>query len=90
MADFYHIYIDRKADASAEDVTAKMNLALDWFRYGTKTWIVFSSSNAAKWYARLKPLVHPEGTVFVCKLDVTDMQGWMDRRLWDWLRDHKS
>ncbi len=89
MADFYHIYVEPKPDVSTEEVQDKMDLAIDWFRYDRKIWVVYTSSQAIKWHARLKPLVVPGGHLFICKLDPSDHQGWMNRQFWAWLKEER-
>lgn len=88
-AKFYHIYISRKPDVAADDVQKKINLALDWFRYDPKNWVVYTTSNASKWQERLRPFVDPGGHLFIVRLDVSDRQGWMTRKFWDWLRKQR-
>ena len=39
-----------------------------------------------KWLARLKPLVEPEGDLFICHLDVSKRNGWMSTEFWEWLK----
>lgn len=90
MGSFYHIYIKRKAGSTLEAVEAKMNLATDWYRYGTNIYIVYTTSDANKWYGRLEPLVKPDGRVFICKLDTTSRQGWMHKDFWTWLKQERS
>ena len=90
VATFYHIYISSKPDVAASDVQAKMNLAIDWFRYDPKNWIVYTTSNANKWQLRLRPLADPGGQLFICRLDISDRQGWMNPEFWKWLNEDRS
>ena len=89
-AKFYIIYINRKNDVTYEQVKEQMNLALQWYRVKEDLWIVSSTSDPEKWYSRLSPLVKEDGRVFICKLDESVRQGWMDQSFWDWLRENKS
>jgi hypothetical protein len=86
MATLYHIYVSPKAGVTNEQIEKKMDLALDWYKYGNNCWIVKSTSEPSKWQTRLKPLVEPSGTLFICKLDVTQRQGWMPKKFWEWLK----
>ncbi len=90
MANFYGIFIDPKPSASRDDVKKKMDLAIDWFRYDEKNWIVYTSSEAAKWYSRLQSLAVPDGHVFIVKLDLSDRSGWMSKQLWAWIKKRKG
>jgi hypothetical protein len=31
-------------------------------------------------------LVEPAGTLFICKLDISERQGWMPKKFWEWLK----
>jgi hypothetical protein len=90
MANFYHVYVMRNKDASKEQVEEELDLHLDWFRYyaflKVGVYIVYSDSEARDLVHRLSPFAKPEGSVFVCKLDVTNRQGWMSKQFWEWLR----
>lgn len=67
-----------------------MNLAVDWFRYGDSNWIVYTTSDAKKWYSRLQPFAEPGGHVLICKLDLSDRWGFMTKKLWEWLRKPRT
>ena len=85
--EFYMVYIDRAATASYEAVKEKMNLSVSWYRINEKLWILYTTSDAEKLYKRLFPLVKDDGSIFICKLDIHNRQGWMTQRFWDWLKD---
>lgn len=87
---FYMIYVQRKKDVTYDKVKEQMDLALQWYRVKEDLWIVSSTSDPEKWYGRLSPLAKEDGRVFICKLDTTARQGWMDQSFWDWLRDNKK
>ena len=88
MSSYYHIMLSLPGILPTDPaVVKKLDLAVDWFRYAPNCWIVYTSSNAQKWYDRLKPLIELHGgNVFIAKLDLTDRQGWISKELWDWLR----
>lgn len=86
MADFLHIYIYPKSGVTREQVEAKMNAAVDWFRYYANSYVVYTTSDADKWQSRLLDIVKPDGSLFICKIDVTKTQGWMTKQFWEWLR----
>jgi len=83
---FYHIYVVRKGGVSYGTLESKMNLALDWFRYDQKNWIVYSTSDTNRWMSRLKPLVKPDGNIFICELKINNRNGWMSKKLWEWIK----
>ena len=85
-ANHYVVYIERRSDVSLEDLEEVMNLANDWYRIRYNCWILYSTSDSEKWYSRLSPLVEDSGSVFICKLDSENSQGWMTKKFWAWLR----
>jgi hypothetical protein len=85
MADLYHIYIKPKAGVTMDQIDEKMNLAVHWYRYhNSPIYVIQTTSDQVKWQERLLPLVHPDGFLFICKLDPTHYQGWMKKTFWDW------
>lgn len=86
MAGFFHIYMVPKQSVTKEQLNEKLNKALDWFRYAPNNYIVYSTSDEEKLYARFESLVKPEGSIFICKLDITSRQGWINKGLWTWLK----
>jgi len=89
MASYYSIYISTKTGIKSGDVEEKMNLALDWFRLNPSYWVVYSTSDADKWQERLKHLVKPGGNLFICRLDISDHQGWITKKFWEWLKEKR-
>ncbi len=86
MSDFLHIYIYPKKGVTREQVETKLNLAVDWFRYYANNYVVYTTSDVAKWQARLVDFVKPDGSLFICRLDSTKSQGWMTKDFWEWLQ----
>jgi len=84
---FYIVYMHVNPDVTPDDVKKKMDLAVDWFRIDPKVWVVYTTSNAEKWHARLEPLVVPDGNLLINKLDMSDQQGWITERFWEWLKE---
>jgi len=83
---FYIIYVERNSDVSYKQLEEKMDLANDWYRIRENLWVVYSTSDPDKWYRRLSPLVKKEGNLFICQLQETRRQGWMNKKFWSWLR----
>lgn len=84
---FYHIYINVKNDISTEKVESKIDFALDWFKYDKGLYIIHSTSDVKKWMTRLKPLVESGGNLFICELNVSKRNGWMNKKFWEWLKN---
>ncbi len=94
MASFLHIYIIPKTGVTREQIQEKLNKAVDWFRYYSNVYIVYTTSDVDTWMKRLKELVEPDGSLFICKLDPKTRNGWMTKEFWNWLekdgRDQKA
>ena len=87
-AQYYVVYLRPAKGRTLEEIAEKMNLAVDWYRIDPVVWILYTTSDAEKWSARLSPFVKGEGDgyLFVSRLDVSDRQGWMADGFWKWLR----
>ena len=88
-ARFLNIYLNQKPGITLSDIETEMNNALDWFRYDSKCWVIYSNSSIDTWIVRLKKLVEPNGRLFICKLDINDKNGWMTREFWDWINKQR-
>lgn len=88
--EFYCIHITRNGSATFDEIKQKMDSAVDWYRVSESFWIVYTTSDTEKWFARLAPFVKPSGSLFICKLDVSTKQGWMNADFWSWLRREKK
>ena len=93
MPDYYNIYLSPKPGVTREHIEEVLSISIDWMRYDDKCWVVYSTSNPEKWHARLKKFVHPDGFLWVVKLDIKGNFGFMPQPLWTWLavkRDPKE
>jgi len=88
-AKFYVIHIIPKPEVSSDDIKVVMNKALDWYQASSSFWVVYSTSDAKKWYARLTESVKDEGFVFICELDIGNRAGWMKKTFWEWLNKER-
>ena len=85
MANFYQIYIRPRAGVSNDEIEKQFNLALNWYHFNNN-WIVHTTSDAKKWYSRLKPFVENGGSIFIVKIDISDYFGYMNKNLWEWIQ----
>ncbi len=90
MASFYHVFLKPNAGVTEEQIKAKMDLALEWYKYSDFNWIVCTTSDAAKWQARLLPFAQPDGILLIMKLDPTSRQGWIAKSFWTWLKENQG
>jgi hypothetical protein len=63
--------------------------AIDWFRYASNCWIVWTSSPADKWYERLKPHISDADNMFIVGINLSERQGWMSQAFWDWINEDR-
>ena len=87
MADFYHVTLTPRDGVSREEVEAVLNHAIDWYRYQTNCWVIYTTSNHSEWLSRLEPLVKPGGTLLLCKIEYDTADGWLGTAFWDWWRN---
>ena len=87
---FYHVYLVPKSTLTLSEIEKKMDLALDWFKYDKLNWVVYSSATMDKLSARYKPLVQPDGRLFICELNPSNRNGWMSKDFWTWLKKDRN
>jgi len=83
---FFHIFLRPNPGVTQEQIEERMNQSLDWFRYDVNVWIVYSSVDVHTLWARIKPLVEPNGNMFICEANIQTFNGWMPTGFWNWLR----
>lgn len=86
MGRFIHIYIKPSKDTTKEVLEQKLNLAVDWYRYETGLYVVYTTSTAEKWQERLLNLVKEDGRLFICELQISTKYGWMNKDFWEWIK----
>ena len=91
-ARFYLAYIKSTnvSDNDLEKIESKFNLAYDWYRIESGTYILYTSKNASEWYSRIEKIFLKRPHIFVCALDTSDRQGWMAKGFWDWVKEKKA
>jgi len=87
MAELFHIFVSPRPGETRDQLEIKLNLAIDWLRYGEGLYVVYTRSDADTWKRRLSEFVKPDGYLFICKLDVRKCQGWMTKEFWDWIKE---
>lgn len=87
---FLHIFIQPKEDVTRETVEAKLNGALDWYRYRSGLYVVLTTREVSKWQGLLEEFVDPAGTLLIVDFDPVSIQGWMTQGFWDWLKEARA
>lgn len=90
MAKFYHIYINPKKGITKEVIEKKLNLAIDWYRYDDKVYIVYSTSDVKKWQSRLIEFVKNGGQLFIVELNINNRSGWFNSDFWNWIKSDRG
>ena len=90
MGRYLHIYINPKEGVSNEKVETQMNLAVDWYRYVSDSYVVYTTSDLEKWQGRLQPLIEPDGRLLIFEIKVNSRNGWMPQDFWDWLNKPRT
>jgi hypothetical protein len=86
---FLHIGFAFYGEPKVKELETIFNLALDWLRYAPNCWIVYTSSDAQKWYSRVKPLLSENEFVFIVRIDLQERQGWLPKWAWDWIKKER-
>lgn len=88
---FYLVMAIVRTGVTIEDIQrAFASPVISWYRIAPNVWIVSSWGDASTIYEQLESLIKPGGNLFVSKLDVSDRQGWMDKRFWTWMREQSG
>lgn len=69
-------------------VEAILVAAEDWIRYAPSCWLIKTADSSAVWYDRLRHAMTTSDSVLVCRVDLSDVQGWQP--LWVWERLGKA
>jgi hypothetical protein len=86
MPSYLHISFNFMArPTKTDELLPAFSKALDWVRYAPNCWIVWTSADPAFWYARLKPLVHDDDSIFICEMNINSRAGYLPVMVWDWL-----
>jgi len=57
----------------------------DWIRYLPNCWIIWTTGDSTYWYNRLAPYLAAEDRLFICEINLTNRQGWLDQWIWEWM-----
>jgi len=88
MAKFLHIGFAWVGQPKTKALEPLFNRhALDWVRYASNCWIVWTNENPGSWFDRIKPHLGPNDQLLISELDrnIGTSQGWMPAFIWDWI-----
>ncbi len=86
MHSFLHVAFNFQARATdASGMRTAFDQAVDWVRYAPNCWILKTTSDPDIWYARLKPLLREDDSVFICEVNLASRAGFLPNHVWDWI-----
>jgi hypothetical protein len=88
MPSFLHISFDFSGPPKIKELKPVFDKALDWYRYTSNCWIVWSTNDAERWYARLKPLLDDGDTMLIIPFEFSPMTGFASQDSWDFFAKH--
>jgi len=77
------IYFHRELDTEA--IKKSFGKAIDWIHYMPNCWLVLTSSDPDRWYARLAPLLGDEDTLLICEIRAETVTGWIGKWIIEWI-----
>jgi hypothetical protein len=87
---FYHVFLMPEAGVDEQTIRERMNLATDWFRYSISMWILYSNASMAQLMTRFRSLAGQNGRLFICELNISNKDGWVDQAFIDWLNKKRD
>ncbi len=86
---FLHIAFNFRGPTKVSELEPIFNVAVDWLRYAPNCWIVWTTSDAGKWFSRLKPKLGPDDTMLIIRVDPNERNGWLPKWIWEWLQQKR-
>lgn len=92
MAQFYIVSYDLKVPG--RDYTSLYDAIKsygEWQHPLESTWILFTSDTADQISSKLRAEGNMDNRdlLFVCALKIEDRQGWLDKDVWNWIKNHE-
>lgn len=57
-----------------------------WWRQSENCWLIVDSKTSNYWASWLRELMQQQDTVFVSDVRLSNVNGWLPRNVWEWLR----
>lgn len=86
----FQISIDFQGDADLEGLEKVLNKSIRWIESMPNSWLVLSSSNADRWWARLHPLLGDNDTMLICEIDPDTIQCWLQQWKIEWMTEARK
>jgi len=79
-----------KRTPPVSDLEAVFNRGVDWMRYASNCWIVYTAHSPQAWYLRFKPILSPEDSVLICRVDLKERYGSLPKWAWEWMTKDRT
>lgn len=86
----YQINIFFREQPDSDAIRKAFEKGIRSIQYMPHSWLVLSSSDAARWYARLWPLLADGDTMLICQVDPANIHCWIQKRVIDWLEEARG
>jgi hypothetical protein len=80
-----HISIDFHGELDTEAIKKTFGKAIDWIYYMPNCWLVLTSSDPDRWYARLQPLLADLDTMLIYEVKPEALSGWLAGWIVEWI-----
>ncbi len=102
-ARFVHIGFNLQDQApSNKDLEGIFNTAIDWLRYDSHCWILYTTTELDTWRDRIRKVFDAKAeailpgepkpktpTFLLFEIDVNERSGWAYQWIWDWLSKNR-
>jgi hypothetical protein len=75
----------RRDEDRLAELKKVFNKGLDWLRFSSTCWIVYTRQTPDTWYVRLRSILATDDEVFIAEFDPSTAQGRIKAWLWEWL-----
>lgn len=87
---FFIIMVDVQKAGSWRKFHRVLDKAIDWIEFTPGAWLLWTSSDARRWYTRFKRHLSPEDRVFIIEVNPSDRAGTMPREFWKFIDEKAS
>jgi hypothetical protein len=90
MAKYLHVTVNCYARPVPEEQLTKLfDTSLDWIKYAPNCWILWTTTSPQDWHPYIRRVLHEDDIFLICELNMENRQGWLPRRIWDWIRKER-
>jgi hypothetical protein len=83
---FLHVAFNWSGAPKMKELEPTFNEFADWMRYAPNCWIVWTGLTPTEVHNELVNSITVGDRLFICEINLSDRQGWMDKWAWEWFR----